>query len=262
MDAVTSVLVGRSREPEGLNRMFTYSMVAHGLFIAVMLLVPKEWRGSLPADDLSAVMSISLAGAPGPQSGGMTPLGGRPIQTITTPVETPRPEPVRPPAARTPEMTMPAPGRRVETRPSPRVTTAPEEARGRTPTKGSEVRPGGSVAETGGQGATFGLTTGGGGTGAYVDTGNFCCPEYLNTLTDIVRRSWNSKQGVEGATIMRFTIERDGAISAMQVAQGSGFFALDMAAQRALVTIRQFPPLPAEFTESRLTVNLRFEYQR
>ena len=37
---------------------------------------------------------------------------------------------------------------------------------------------------------------------------------------------------------------------------------LDLASQRAILTTRQLPPLPREFTETTLTVHLMFEYQR
>ncbi len=37
---------------------------------------------------------------------------------------------------------------------------------------------------------------------------------------------------------------------------------LDFLAQRALLAVRQLPPLPAEYTNPTLVVNLAFEYQR
>ena len=39
----------------------------------------------------------------------MTALGGRPVQTVTPPEEAPKREAARPPAAKTPEMTVPLP---------------------------------------------------------------------------------------------------------------------------------------------------------
>jgi outer membrane biosynthesis protein TonB len=47
------------------------------------------------------------------------------------------------------------------------------------------------------------------------------------------------------------------------VEKPSGYSALDLTAQRALMVTRQVPPLPAQYTESdHLTVHLVFNYQR
>jgi TonB family protein len=157
-------------------------------------------------------------------------------------------------------MTVPAPNAR--RRPSTPARQAPDEARGRTPTRGEEVRPGSAVAETGGKGQGFGLSTGGGGTGGYLDVGNFCCPEYLSTMLELVQRNWSSKQEVAGETLVKFTIQRDGRMTGIEVEKSSGYAALDLTAQRALLLTRQLPPLPAAFTENQLTVHMSFQYQR
>lgn len=256
-EPATAVLLQRAREPEGLRRMVTVSLVAHGVVIALLAAMPEAWQARR-ADDPGPIMTISLGGAPGPRAGGMTPIGGRPIQQVAPLPQTRRPEPIRPPAAKAPEMTMPAPNARP--RPTP-ARQAPEEARGRTPTMGSEVREGSTVAETGGRGLGFGLSTGGGGTGGYLEVGDFCCPEYLSTMLDLIRQRWNSSQQVTGETMVKFTIQRDGRITDVEVERSSRFFALDTAAQRAVLLTR-LPPLPAPFTEPQLTVHLNFQYQR
>jgi hypothetical protein len=46
------------------------------------------------------------------------------------------------------------------------------------------------------------------------------------------------------------------------VERPSGFIALDMAAQRALLLTRQVPALPQGFSNPDLTIHLRFDYQR
>jgi TonB family protein len=142
------------------------------------------------------------------------------------------------------------------------VKTAPPEAASRTPTRGAEPQEGSAVAETGARGVGFGLTTGGGGTGGYLDVGNFCCPEYLTTMLQLIQRNWTSKQQVAGQTIVKFSIQRDGRITNVEVERPSGFFALDQTAQRALLVTRQLPPLPGQYTENDLTVHLIFRYER
>jgi TonB family protein len=257
MEAVTDILIARTREPGGLNRMVVVSLAAHIVLVVAFLAMP-----SLAPDGPveREVMQISLGGAPGPRAGGMTPMGGRPVQA-PAPAEPLRRTPIAPPAAKAPEMTMPAAKAKPAPKP-PRVKEAPPEARGRRPSEGAEPQAGSSVADTGARGVGFGLTTGGGGTGGYLDVGNFCCPEYLTTMLQLIQRNWNSKQQVAGRTIVKFTVQRDGRLTDVQIEQPSGYFALDQTAQRALVLTRQLPPLPAQYTEDDLTVHLIFQYER
>ena len=66
--------------------MFTLSIVAHVVLLAGLAFIPTNWSGE--ADEAETlVMTISLGGAPGAQSGGMTPIGGRPVQEETPVVE-------------------------------------------------------------------------------------------------------------------------------------------------------------------------------
>lgn len=261
-DVVGHALVARGREPEGFHKMVAVSLAIHVVGLVGLVLAPASWRTAAVPEETVA-MVISLGGAPGPRSGGMTPMGGRPVQQVRT-EEPARPEPVRPPAAREPEMVVPTRETRPP-RPTPRqpepTRTAPQESRGRTPTQGPEVRPGSAIAQTGGAGIGFGLSTGGGGTGGEIDLGDFCCPEWLNTMLQLIQRNWNSKQQVAGTATVRFTVQRDGSITDVQVARSSGFAVLDLTAQRALLTTR-LPPLPGEYPNPQLTINLNFEYQR
>jgi TonB family protein len=61
--------------------------------------------------------------------------------------------------------------------------------------------------------------------------------------------------------MVKYTIQRNGQITDVALEKSSGYTALDLTAQRALLVTRQLPPLPAAFTEPTLTVHLRFEYQ-
>jgi len=260
VDVVTQIVSVRAREADGLSRMLGASIIAHATLIAIITLAPASWFGTIGSDEPEAVMTISLGGAPGPRAGGLTTMGGRPIQQAV-PVEAKKAiEPVRPPAAREPEMIEPK-----KTAPKKTETKIQDEAkdpRGRTPTKGEEVRKGSTVAETGGRGQGFGLSHGGGGTGGYLDVANFCCPEYLSTMLDVIHQRWDSRQQAVGTTVMKFVIERDGRLTNIQVEKSSGYAALDLMAHRSLVLTRQLPPLPAAFTEPSLTVHLIYEYQR
>ena len=101
---------------------------------------------------------------------------------------------------------------------------APDEARGRTPTKGAQPAFGSAIADTGVRGQGFGLSTGGGaGTGSSLEiTGDFCCPEYLATMITRIRAAWNQDQGASGMSLIRFTIQRDGRSRMRRFSEPSG----------------------------------------
>jgi protein TonB len=259
---VTDVLRDRMHEPAGLQQMALVSVLLHGAIVAAAVLVPSRWlahRVETPRE----VMTISLAaGTPGPSAGGMTSISGKPVQTITTPEEIKKPEPIRPPAAKAPAMTIPKPNAPTR-RGSTAVTQAPPEARGATPTKGAETSAGSSIAETGARGQGFGLTTGGGGgTGSALEVNNFCCPEYIQLMIQQIYSNWEQRVEVPGVTTVRFVIQRDGRISEVTLFKSSGYVAHDMNAQRALVRTRQLSPLPAQFPDQALGVRLTFDYKR
>ncbi len=231
------------------------SVALHIVAVAALLVPPLVWH-SRTSDQVGPVMTISLSGGPpGPMSGGMNPMGGRTVQT-TEPA--PRPEPAHPAAERTPEMTIPAP----RGKPAPKTAARnDDEGSGHTPTRGARPNVGAAFGATDVEGSGTGLATGGfGGSDMSLDVSNFCCPDYLSIMATSIRRNWEEHQSVAGITVMKFTIRRDGTIVDVNVERPSGYFALDRAAERALLVTRQFPPLPAQYPNSSLTVHLRFEY--
>lgn len=258
---VTDVLRDRMQEPAGLSRMATVSVAVHTALVAAMLLAPGRWTGQPAEDQPREFMSISLGGGNGPISGGMTAMGGRPVQAERLP-DVKTPEAVRPPAAKTPEMTMPEKAVHARAAPTP-VKQAPDEARGRIPTRGGQTMAGSAMTQTGTQGVGFGLSTGGGpGAGATLDVADFCCPDYLVLMTERIKAAWDQKQGVTGQAVVRFTIQRDGRLTDAAVERASGYPVLDLAALRSILVTRQLPPLPAAFPNPSLTVHLNFEYHR
>ena len=254
MDAVSEVLVSRAAKQDGLNSMVGASALAHLVLLAAVAFVPSAWFAVRQEPEV--VMQISLGGPVGPRDGGLATLGGRPIQQVTEIKKAI--EPVRPPAAKTPEMIEPtkAPPKKTPTNPMDA-----KDPRSSKPTKGAEVQKGSTVAETGGKGMGFGLSSGGGGAGGYLDVANFCCPAYLATMRDMITRNWDSKQGTTAVAQVRFVIQKDGRIVDVLVEKSSGRQDLDYLASRAL-QLAKLPPLPAEYPEPALTVHLFFEYMR
>jgi TonB family protein len=260
---VTDILRDRMQTPAGLQRMLSTSIAAHVLLAAAIIFAPG---GLLThrADEQRPVMTISLSGGgDGPRNGGMTTMGGRPVQAVAD--DAAKRVAITPPAAKTPEMTEPLPNAKptkASKTPPPEIKEAPDQARGRTPTKGVQPSPGSTVSDTGVRGQGFGLSTGGGpGTGSTLDVQDFCCPAYIAVMVERIRSAWQRNQGTPGETLVKFTIQRDGSLTNTAVERGSGTFTLDAAAQRAVLQTRTLPPLPAEFPNPTLTVHLSFQYQ-
>jgi TonB family protein len=257
MDAVSEVLIARADTPDRLSSMLGASAMAHLALVAVFVFVPAWWFGAENKAP-ETIMQISLGGPIGVTQGGLTALGGRAIQQAV-PIEPKKPvEPVRPPSAKTPDMVLP-------TKTPPKVTPTnkvdAKDPRSTRPTKGAEVQKGSTIAETGAKGIGFGQSSGGGGTGAQLEVTDFCCPEYLGTMSALIKANWNNQQNANGLTRMRFVIQRDGRITDITVLQSSGVQTLDFYADRAL-KLTKLPPLPAAFSEPSLAVRLGFEYSR
>lgn len=260
--SVTDVLRDRRAEADGLRRAAVVSVSLHGLLLAGLVLAPGYWFADTSAP--KTVMTISLGEAStGPANGGITALSARAIQTLT-PLEAPkRPEPIRPPAAKTPEMTLPREKPQPKRAPTPPVQHAPDDAKGTTPTRGADPQFGSAIAETGARGQGFGLSTGGGGgSGSRLDVADFCCPDYVLLMVERIRSNWNSRAEAVGQAMIKFTIQRDGQITGVSLLKSSGFAALDINAQRAVLVTRTLPPLPEQFPNPTLTVDLSFEYLR
>jgi protein TonB len=255
MDAVSEVLAERAVVADRMPGMVGASLIAHAVLIGLAFFAPLGPTSTEPA----VVMTISLGGAVGPDVGGMTQMGGRPVQAIA---ETKRSvEPVRPPAAKPPEMIEPkkAAPKKAESK----VDTDARTPTSRTPTRGEEVRQGSAAsASQAARGQGFGLSSGGGGSGSVLHTANFCCPEYVALMLEAIRRNWNANQQGAGVAVVKYTIQRDGRLTDIQLERSSGYQTLDFFASRAVQATRQLPPLPGAFTEPSLTVSLTFEYSR
>ncbi len=255
-DLVSSTIVARAREPEGLRTTMMVSAAAHVGAIVALVIVP--WLLG-PEKRPESVMEVSLSAAPGVDTGGMRALADKAVQRAEPKPELPKPEPPRPPAPNKPEMVeqvaKPAP-------PKPTVRQPAATTRPAPPTTGAEVRPGQARAETGTQSTEGGLSTGGGGTGGQATNVNFCDPAYLGQMVSIIYRNWNRQQAMTGSPIIRFVIQRDGTITDITLKQPSGLFALDLHAKRAVELTKAIPPLPGCYPHPSFAMNLTFEYIR
>ena len=245
-EPTSDVLIARARLEPGAGHNLAWSVLAH-VVIGVAIIA---WPRAEIDPSVRQVMTISLSGSPGPKTAGMTQIGG----AAAAPVAPKPPAPPPPPATPTPTTrpTVAVKPARTERAPSRQATAAPEPASGNTPVP------------TGARGQGFGLSNSGGGSigrNVEMDVANFCCPEYIERVVLVIQRNWDSQQGVRGASVVTFTIHRDGTVDGVVVRRSSGFYALDNAALRAMARTQQLPALPAQFTNPSLTLHVTFDYQ-
>jgi TonB family protein len=256
-DLVSSTIVARSREPEGLRKMMIVSAVAHSIAIVAIVVGPWLFGSHQPRE---TVMEVSFnSGVPGPDTGGMTPISTRAVQKEAPKTELPKPTRPTPPAAQTPPMvepiSKPAPAKPTQKQPSASTKVAP-------PSTGETVRPGQSKVETGSTSNEGGLSTGGTGGASSQGNVNFCDPQYLGQMVSLIYNNWRRDTAVSARPVIRFVIQRDGTLTDITVRQPSGYPILDNAAYRAVVLTRAIPPLPACYPHSDYAMNLTFEYIR
>jgi TonB family protein len=254
MEPVTEVLLDRAREPRGIRTTLGVSVAIHVVAALVLILTPGA-LGMRAEEMPRTVMTISLGGAPGPQVGGRNPLGGRPIQTIVRcAADAARsPSSRRRPDARDGRA---GPGRE-PLRSVPAGASVRDADEAKAPPVGEQERFSSAVGETAGVGLA-GYHRGrrdGRGTGrrqfllSRLPEHDAADPGELNSASRSL------------AVMIRFSIQQDGRITDVAVEKSSGYTALDMNAQRALMVTR-LPALPSAFPDSVLTVHLIFEYQR
>jgi TonB family protein len=87
---------------------------------------------------------------------------------------------------------------------------------------------------------------------------------YMRQVMSMVRKAWASSvaQGaVQGNSeaVIRFTINQDGKISAMQLVDSAHDVALDRAAWGSITGAGEFPALPASFSGPGLTLDIHFK---
>ena len=95
-----------------------------------------------------------------------------------------------------------------------------------------------------------------------LDVASFCCPEYIEAVTERIRSNWNQQQGVAGEALVKFTVRRDGMLTSVEIAKTSGNPVLDMESRRAVMATGQLPALPDQFMRPDLTVYLDFAYKQ
>jgi protein TonB len=83
-------------------------------------------------------------------------------------------------------------------------------------------------------------------------------------MAGVQRKIWliwtrQIQTGLQESITVRFTILADGSVQDVQLAQPSGVYLLNAAAQRAVVTAAPFSPLPKHYGTDRLTIQAVFK---
>ena len=91
-------------------------------------------------------------------------------------------------------------------------------------------------------------------------------PWYVQSVVRAISQNWMQNTidpGVRAArrakTTVNFTINRDGSIKNIRLAETSGNRSMDDSAQRALLGIDHFPPLPADYSGRYVDVTFDFD---
>jgi TonB family protein len=224
----------------------TLSLLLHALLVGALLWARPDARP--PA---ATVYRVDLVAAPaGPRQAGVVapqPAPSTPVPEPERPAPAtpPRPTPVRPNEMPAP----PAPARR--TRPSPPATTPSTAAPSRSVPADAPRAGGGPV---GGRGTDV----------ANVRTEGieFPYPGYLENIVRQIALRFRPPQCAVCRAEVRFLIQRDGAVTDLEVVARSGLYAFDLEAQAAVeaaANARAFGALPAGFPDDVLAIRFSFD---
>jgi TonB family protein len=88
---------------------------------------------------------------------------------------------------------------------------------------------------------------------------------YAQALKERIAGQWKypqeaRKKKLEGRLVALFSLNREGALTRMDITKSSGHEVLDREAERAVRSAAPFPPFPSTITVTRLNINVSFDY--
>lgn len=235
MDSVSKILAERERSRP---RLFPYAMIAfllHGGLAGTIFLMSRN-ASARPAQ-LPAVSVRIVQPEPPRRRPRQTEPAARPTQAPKK--ETPVPEPVE---TAVPEVEAP-------------VQSSSEDAMA-APEQKSTPRPTPAPAPAGSAGLSVGGTRDQQMPGIPSD---FHFGYYVQRMLALIETRWYKPVvPKETRALVRFTINRDGRVSRIELESSSGNSSFDRAALRALYAANPLPPLPPAYSKPSLTVHLTF----
>ena len=238
MDPVSEILTERERTRP---RLFPYAMIAFGLHggLAGAIFLMSRNAAARPAQLPAVSVRIVRPELPRQRRRSTQPAA-RPTRAPKK--ETPVPEPtVAKPVATAPPEIEPA------TRPPSEDAMAAPERRA-TPRPTPVPAPGGGA----------GLSVGDGNNRQIPGIpSDFHFAYYVERMLALIEARWYKPVVPAGTrALVRFTINRDGRLSRIELESSSGNSSFDRAALRSLYATNPLPPLPPAYRKSSLTVHL------
>jgi TonB family protein len=88
---------------------------------------------------------------------------------------------------------------------------------------------------------------------------------YAQAIKERIAGQWKypqeaRKKKLEGRLVALFSLDREGALTRMDITKSSGHEVLDREAERAVRSAAPFPPFPSTIMVSRLNINVSFDY--
>lgn len=190
------------------------------------------------------------------------------LQDLTTPQKAQQPE--------TSPFRYPVDKPTKESQPKSEKTAVVQKREPSKKTTSSDKKSGQQGSGTGGSGRSlsFGFGSGSGsgsgfgfGSGSGSGIANFPYAYYVQSLQDRIAGNWlqsrvSTLTEKNLYTDVYFRIQKDGSMTHLEVKHRCGIRALDMNALRAVQDSSPFPPLPREYEDEYLVVNLRFEHSQ
>jgi TonB family protein len=88
---------------------------------------------------------------------------------------------------------------------------------------------------------------------------------YAQAIKERIAGQWKypqeaRKKKLEGRLVALFSLNKEGALTRLDITKSSGHEVLDREAERAVRSAAPFPPFPSTVTVSRLNINVSFDY--
>ncbi len=281
--------MGAERTPDRFLRNLTWSAAAHFAALGAVTLAYVADSGPAPPPPAATFIELGMSGpSPTPGLGAPAPAPPAP-EPVAEPVAEPEPSPPEPPPepaepeAR-PEVARPTTEER-DRMPIPEARTRRREPRPAQPDSGlrgqdAAAAPAGQLVarrpatdassrpssrrrpSDGASGSGSGGIGLGGARGGSLFDQDFEYAYYQRQMIARIQANWQRipVRG-EARVVVRFTIHRDGAISAAGIGTSSGQDLLDRAALRAVILGAPYPQLPDSFPRDQVGVHLLFTYE-
>jgi TonB family protein len=98
-----------------------------------------------------------------------------------------------------------------------------------------------------------------------LDTDDKRYVSYAQAIKERIAGQWKypqeaRKKKLEGRLVALFSLDREGALTRLDITKTSGHDVLDREAERAIQSAAPFPPFPSTITVSLLNINVSFDY--